>query len=89
MVGASGKSIVLSLYRNILREGQKFPNYNFREYAKRRTRYSFRLHMNETDETKIQQLIQIGQRELGTLRRQTLIGQLYGVDKLVIESAPK
>ncbi|KAG7291601.1 hypothetical protein NEMBOFW57_001620 [Staphylotrichum longicolle] len=33
---------VLSLYRQLLRQGNQFSAYNFREYAKRRTRDAFR-----------------------------------------------
>ncbi|KAF2022213.1 hypothetical protein BU24DRAFT_384749 [Aaosphaeria arxii CBS 175.79] len=76
---------VRSLYRNLLRNSRQFAAYNFREYAKRRTRDSFREHQNETEERRIQELMQKGLKELQMLKRQTVISQFYQLDKLVVE----
>lgn len=54
--------------------------YNFREYAKRRTRDAFREHRGEEDPRKVQELIQKGLKELQMMkvRRQSL--QTKGVE---------
>ncbi|KAL6363107.1 hypothetical protein LRP88_02511 [Fusarium phalaenopsidis] len=55
---------VRSLYRQLLRQGEQFAAYNFREYAKRRTRDAFREHKDEQDPRKVQELVQHGLKEL-------------------------
>jgi len=82
---STSRSAILSLYRNLLRTGGQFNQYGFREYALRRTRDAFREHMNETDPQRIEELVQRGLRELQVMKRQTAIGQLYHIDKLVVE----
>ncbi|BDD63356.1 hypothetical protein MAP00_008255 [Monascus purpureus] len=74
-----------SLFRSLLRQSSQFSNYNFREYARRRTKDAFRKHQNETEERQIQELIQEGLRNLRMMKRQTVISQFYQLDKLVIE----
>lgn len=59
---------VRSLYRSLLRQSNKFAAYNFREYARRRTRDAFRESQKETDSKKIQELMQHGRKELQVLR---------------------
>jgi len=59
---------VRSLYRSLTRQARQFANYNFREYAKRRTRDAFREHGAETDERRVQELMQKGIKELQVLR---------------------
>ena len=55
-------------YRQLLRQGEQFAAYNFREYAKRRARDSFREHKDVQDERKIQELMQKGLKELQILK---------------------
>ncbi|KAF1958860.1 hypothetical protein CC80DRAFT_468644 [Byssothecium circinans] len=76
---------VRSLYRSLLRQGNQFAAYNFREYAKRRTHDSFREHQKVADERRIQELVQRGLKELQMLKRQTVISQFYQLDRLVVE----
>lgn len=57
-----------SLYRSLLRTSSQFAAYNFREYAKRRTRDAFREHSTESDARRIQELMQKGLKELQVLR---------------------
>ncbi|KAF5023456.1 hypothetical protein F66182_4501 [Fusarium sp. NRRL 66182] len=45
-----------------------FSAYNFREYAKRRTRDAFREHQGEQDTRKVQELVQHGIKELQSLK---------------------
>ncbi|CAZ80641.1 unnamed protein product [Tuber melanosporum] len=74
-----------SLYRNLLRFSDRFSSYNFREYARRRTRDVFREHKNVEDPRKIQELMQKGLKELQVLKRQTMISQFFQMDRLVVE----
>jgi hypothetical protein len=85
---ASSRTTILSLYRNLLRTGGSFSQYGFREYAKRRTRDAFREHKMETDQDRIQELVSRGIAELQSMKRQTVIGQMYNMDKLVVEALP-
>ncbi|KAJ4989828.1 complex 1 protein [Stagonosporopsis vannaccii] len=72
-------------YRSLLRQSSQFAAYNFREYAKRRTRDAFREHQKEAEERRIQELMQKGLKELQMLKRQTVISQFYQIDRLVVE----
>ncbi|KGO71271.1 Complex 1 LYR protein [Penicillium italicum] len=77
---------VASLHRETAFQARSlFSNYNFREYARRKTRDSFREHQNTTEERRIQELIQEGLQSLRLLKRQTIISQFYQLDKLVVE----
>ncbi|KAL6865524.1 hypothetical protein ACO1O0_001618 [Amphichorda felina] len=76
---------VRSLYRQLLRQGTQFPAYNFREYAKRRTRDAFRENKAVDDPRRVQELVQKGLKELQVMKRQTTIGQFYQLDRLVVE----
>ncbi|GAW21379.1 hypothetical protein EKO27_g6546 [Xylaria grammica] len=74
-----------SLYRQLLRTGNQFQAYNFREYAKRRTKDAFRESNSVEDPRQIQELIQKGLKELQTMKRQTIVSQFYQIDRLVVE----
>ncbi|KAJ8121857.1 hypothetical protein ONZ43_g1799 [Nemania bipapillata] len=84
-----------SLYRQLLRTGDKFQAYNFREYAKRRTRDAFRESKGVEDPRQIQDLIQKGLKDLEIMKvrtaflagiaRQTVVSQFYQIDRLVVE----
>ncbi|QKX63983.1 uncharacterized protein TRUGW13939_11156 [Talaromyces rugulosus] len=76
---------VRSLFRSLLRQSSQFSSYNFREYARRRTRDAFREHQKENEERKIQEFIQSGLKELRMMKRQTTISQFYQLDRLVVE----
>jgi hypothetical protein len=55
-------------YRQLLRQGEQFAAYNFREYAKRRTRDAFRENKDVQDEREIQRLLQKGLKELQSMK---------------------
>ncbi|KAI4203437.1 MAG: hypothetical protein LQ346_001786 [Caloplaca aetnensis] len=74
-----------SLFRSLLRQSSQFAAYNFREYAKRRMRDAFREHATETEERRIQDLMQKGIRELQVMKRQTVVSQFFQLDRLVVE----
>ncbi|KAI0130114.1 hypothetical protein BJ170DRAFT_618758 [Xylariales sp. AK1849] len=75
-----------SLYRQLLRQGSQFNAYNFREYARRRTRDAFREHKAEQDPRAVQELIQKGLKELQMMKRQTVVSQFFQLDRLVVEA---
>ncbi|KAF9583442.1 LYR motif-containing protein 4 [Lunasporangiospora selenospora] len=83
---AATRSQVLGLYRSLLHHSSKFAAYNFRDYAVRRTRDAFHAAKNETDPAKIEALITKGKEQLEVVRRQSLISQLYGGEKLIVEN---
>ncbi|KAJ5768068.1 hypothetical protein N7533_000651 [Penicillium manginii] len=57
-----------SLFRSLLRTSSQFSNYNFREYARRKTRDMFRENQNESQERRIQELMQKGLQDLRLLK---------------------
>ncbi|XP_041453979.1 LYR motif-containing protein 4-like [Lytechinus variegatus] len=77
---------ILSLYREMLREAQKFTGYNYRTYAVRRIRDAFQEHKAETNPELIEGYIKKAEDNLNIIRRQATISQLYREPKLVIES---
>ncbi|KAI9777507.1 MAG: hypothetical protein M1835_005206 [Candelina submexicana] len=68
-----------------MRQGNQFAAYNFREYARRRTRDAFREHRGEVEERKLQELMQKGLKELQMMKRQTVVSQFFQLDRLVVE----
>ncbi|RYH30772.1 LYR motif-containing protein [archaeon] len=54
---------VLSLYRGILRNANKFPNYNFKSHAKRRTVAAFHEFKNLKDSQQIEEKYRFGQQQ--------------------------
>ncbi|KAF9155743.1 hypothetical protein BG015_008778 [Linnemannia schmuckeri] len=66
------RSQVLTLYKDLLHHSSKFAAYNFRDYA--------------TDPAKIEALIRKAEQQLEVVKRQSVISQLYGGEKLVVEN---
>jgi hypothetical protein len=58
----------IAQYRQLLRQGNQFTAYNFREYAKRRTRDAFRENKSVDDPRKVQELVQHGLKELQVMK---------------------
>ena len=75
----------LRLYKQLLREGSKFADYNFREYTLRKIKDTFRQNMNETDACKIKDLIKSAEENLEVIKRQVAIGNMYSHNKIVVE----
>ncbi|KAI5635093.1 complex 1 protein (LYR family) domain-containing protein [Phthorimaea operculella] len=82
----SSKTQVLSLYKSLMRESGKFGNYNFRCYALRRVRDAFKENKSLTDPNIAKREIQYAKENLDIIKRQVIIGNMYGTDKLVIEN---
>ncbi|KAE8597820.1 hypothetical protein XENTR_v10016615 [Xenopus tropicalis] len=86
-MAASSRSQVLSLYKIMLRESQRFNSYNYRTYAIRRIRDAFREKKNVDDFHEIETLLHRAKENLSVIQRQVTIGQMYATQKLVIESS--
>jgi hypothetical protein len=86
---AGSRSHVLSLYKAMLRYSQRFPDYNYRLYAKRRIQDGFRLNKTVTDNTKLRDLLKSAQDNLEMIQRQVIIGNLYKDSTLIIEKLKK
>jgi len=86
MTSPPSRQIVLSLYRNMMRESSKFSSYIYRTYALRRIRDAFKENKTVNDNVKIQQLVEEGKQNLDIIRRQVVVNSLYQSDKLVIEN---
>lgn len=68
-----------------MRNGNALTSYNFREYARRRTRDAFREHAAEKDPAKTKAFLDKGKKELEVLKRQAIISGFFSFDKLVVE----
>ncbi|KAH9503498.1 LYR motif-containing protein 4 [Bulinus truncatus] len=88
-MAAPTKSKILSLYKQLMKEGKKMTDYNFRMYAIRRTRDAFKENKQINDSAQVQLLVQKASKNLGILKRQAVLSQLFGSSKLVIESQGK
>ncbi|CAH4031972.1 unnamed protein product [Pieris brassicae] len=80
------KSQILALYKCLLRESQKFSSYNIRSYAIRRVRDAFKENKSLSDGKAINNEIKFAKENLEIIKRQTIIGNMYQTDKLVIEN---
>ncbi|CAF2063414.1 LYR motif-containing protein 4-like [Brassica napus] len=63
------KGQVIRLCRSLLRAGRQLPDYNIREYAKRRTFDGFRMNKNLTDHSKVEKAYAEGKKQLEVVER--------------------
>ncbi|KDR15786.1 LYR motif-containing protein 4 [Zootermopsis nevadensis] len=82
---AISKNHVLKLYKTMLRESEKFSSYNYRLYALRRVRDTFKDGKSLTDSTEITEAVHKAEETLEIIKRQVVVGNLYAAEKLVIE----
>lgn len=68
---------VASLYHSLLKEANKFTNYNFRNHAIRKIKWDFQKDLTITDEKIIQERLEQGHKQLESLKRQVTLSQLY------------
>ncbi|CAK64196.1 unnamed protein product (macronuclear) [Paramecium tetraurelia] len=74
---------VLKLYKSILRAGNQFKDYNFREYVIRRAKQDFReLKINPDLKN---QVMDKYTKELEVVRRQTIVQNLYYQSNSILE----
>jgi len=81
----STRRLAVSLYRQLLREAEKIDSYNFRMYAQRKIRDTYRENRKLNDFEAIEKEMQYAKDSLELIRRQVIIGHLYSSEKLVIE----
>lgn len=86
---APTKGQVLQLYKQFIKNAKQFNDYNFREYFLRRARLGFRENKELHDPQQLNDLYIQAQRDLGVLKRQSLLSQMYTFDKLVVEPLKK
>lgn len=80
-------SASLGLYRQLLRESRKITDYNFRAYAKRRSRLGFEQGRNATG-ADLEARLEEGRQQLELMRRQALLSQMYPApESSVMESS--
>lgn len=79
-------SDVRKLYKALLRHSSRFTDYNFREYAIRRTRDAFREHRVVTDPQVVNRHYYDGLNNLAIIKRQTAISQMFKSDPVIIEN---
>lgn len=87
MATSAHRNAVLALYRQLLRESNRFDAFIYRKYAVRRVRDAFRQNKTLDDTNRIEQLMAEGRTTLDMIRRQVVINQLYKSDKLVVEGS--
>ncbi|GFW17187.1 LYR motif-containing protein 4 [Trichonephila clavipes] len=76
---------VLRLYKEMLREAEKFPSYMYRTYSLRRIKDAFREHKEESNLEKVDDLLTYAKANIEIIKRQVLIGSLYREPETVIE----
>ncbi|XP_020501396.1 LYR motif-containing protein 4 [Labrus bergylta] len=85
-MAASTRAQVISLYRMMLTESNKFPSYNYRTYALRRVRDAFRANREIQDPKTVERLVLEGRQTLGVIQRQVVIGKMFETQKTVVEN---
>lgn len=60
-----------------MKEGAKFPNYNIRQYVKRKAREDFELHKHDQKESVVAKVWASARSELDVVKRQALVYHLY------------
>lgn len=67
----------LRLYRDLMREAGRFPDFNFRTYFQRRIRDGFRSARQLDNTAEIEAGLARARIDLAMLRRQATLGQLF------------
>jgi hypothetical protein len=75
----------MSLYRQMLRESERFHSFLFRRYAIRRVRDAFRDNRHLSSAEEIQLALNKAQEQLQMLKRQTAIDNMYKTNLTVTE----
>ncbi|ESO07783.1 hypothetical protein HELRODRAFT_75876 [Helobdella robusta] len=89
MASSARKVVTLHLYKQLLRESQKFNNYNYRLYALRKIKDAFRSAKHETDVVKLDSAQKFAEESLRSIQRQVIISQFYKAPPLVVEKSPQ
>ncbi|XP_057757922.1 uncharacterized protein LOC130976968 [Arachis stenosperma] len=74
---APSRQEILSLFRSLIRVARTFPDYNIREYMKRRTIDAFRDNRAISDASSISTAFSDGKSQLEVAKRQSVVYSLY------------
>ena len=72
------------LYRQLLKDANKFPAYMYRTYAMRRIRDGFRQNQHIKDPQEVSKLMTAARESLGVIQRQVVIGRMYSTNQSTI-----
>lgn len=77
-----------SLYRSLLRQAHKYPQYNYRQYALRKIKEEFEAAKSISDPQELSKFMELERLNLEQLKRMTKVQELYFKDaeKLVVEN---
>mmetsp|Transcript_4008 Transcript_4008/g.4098 ORF Transcript_4008/g.4098 Transcript_4008/m.4098 type:complete len:86 (+) Transcript_4008:171-428(+) len=81
-------SEVRSLLRSLLRYSRKITDYNFKSYARRRTMQGFRENRKISGGL-LEEKYRFGLQQLGVVKRQSVISQLYPEEVSVVVNQGK
>ncbi|XP_004491882.1 uncharacterized protein [Cicer arietinum] len=68
---------ILSLFRSFIRIARQFPDYNIREYTKRRAVDAFRQNATLSNPSSISDAFSYGKSQLEVAKRQAVVYSLY------------
>ncbi|KAK1436484.1 hypothetical protein QVD17_02264 [Tagetes erecta] len=68
---------ILSLFRSLLRSSRQFPDYNIREYTKRRTIDAFHHNKSLSNRSSISTAFTDGKYQLQVAKRQAIVYRMY------------
>ncbi|CAN6470091.1 unnamed protein product [Victoria cruziana] len=77
MASVPSRSEILSLFRSFLRVSGKFPDYNIRQYVRRRATDGFRDNCALTEASSISSAFADGKSQLEVAKRQAVVYSLY------------
>lgn len=80
------KTRILHVYKQLLKESQKFSDFNFRSYAVRRTQDAFREHRDESNPERIAHFLKEAEDNLAVVKRQVVVGDLYRAEKVLLDT---
>ncbi|XP_038819428.1 LYR motif-containing protein 4 [Salvelinus namaycush] len=84
-MASCSRTQVISLYRMLIKESKKFPSYNYRTYALRRVKDSFRENLHVDNPKTLDMLLNQARENLAVIRRQVSIGQMYTTQRTIVE----
>ncbi|KAI3685035.1 hypothetical protein L6452_34266 [Arctium lappa] len=77
MVPPPSRTEILSLFRSFLRSARQFPDYNIREYTKRRTVDAFHGNKSLSNPSSVVAAFTDGKYQLQVAKRQALVYSFY------------
>ncbi|ERM99899.1 hypothetical protein AMTRI_Chr10g650 [Amborella trichopoda] len=76
-MSSPSRTEILGLFRSLLKTARKFPDYNIREYMKRRTIDGFRQNSKLTDAPSVSSAFLDANSQLEVAKRQAVVYTLY------------